>query len=156
MRKLIFFFTFALLSVLHTGCSDARFYKKYQDIPKIQWKRDNVLKYEVDIQDSKPNYKLALALRYVTHIQIPEIKMVVDVVSPAGKKMQFNYAVRVKDDKGKYLGEVMGEMGDIESIVEPKFLFSETGKYQFLITQATDAVDFGGIQEVGLVLYKDK
>jgi gliding motility-associated lipoprotein GldH len=151
MRKIAYLFM--LIPIVFSACK-GKFYKQYQDIPKLQWQRSNVVKFEVDIQDIEAAYRITIGFRYTTHIHQNAIPVIVGMVSPAGKTTSENYIIQLKDAKGEHLGEAMHDLADREQEVKKGFKFTEKGKHYFTITQASDAEDLGGIMEVGLVLEK--
>jgi len=156
MLKSVSFFMLACMAILLTSCFEQPVFKQYVEIPMLKWKRENVLKYTIDVKDNKPVYRLGIAFRYASHIPYSEMKVTLDMTSPSGKKMQYNYVVPLKDAKGNHLGEVLHEAADIEKIVEEKFVFVENGKYECTITETMDDTAVVGIQEVGLLLYQPK
>ena len=155
MKILKPFVAFALMLCFLVSC-ESKFYKKYQDIPMLQWKRENVLKYEVQIDNIAKAYDLTIALRFVPSIKQHPLNLLVGTVSPTGKTTQKTYAINIKGAEGQHIGKLMGDIADLEQKIEGKYMFLEKGKYTFTITQATDAADLGGVQEVGLVIDQEK
>jgi gliding motility-associated lipoprotein GldH len=153
MKKYALFLLIFCPLMAINGCK-GKFYKKYEGVAKLQWKRSNVLKYEVNIEDITPPYRLILGLRYISAIKHSSIKVILGMVSPSGKTDSKEYIIQLKDAKGEHLGEAMHDIADREQLMTSDFRFSEKGKYYFTITQATEAEDLGGIMEVGLILDK--
>lgn len=147
-----------ILSVLFTlslamiACDSTQIYQNWQDIAQLQWKRDNVIENKVKIEDASKKYKISLGLRYLPEMPEKEVNVLVSIVRPNQETEQKAYTIKLKDDNGEHLGEVMGELADITQVVEEDFSFSEVGEYTFLIAQAMPQETLGGILEVGLIL----
>lgn len=147
-------FLVLFLSVLIVSCDSSEIYQNWQDIKIYQWKRDNVITNKVNIEDIDKNYKLSIGLRYLPSINEKEIKLVMGIVSPKGETVQKSYTVKLKNDEGEHLGEVMGQVADIKQVVEENYTFKEKGEYTFNIAQAMPNDPQGGIGEVGLLINK--
>ncbi len=131
---------------LYTACKPDG---QYRELKNAQWKQEETLQFDKEIPDNKVAYKVVLAMRYVAHIPFKELKMTMSMTAPSGKVASKNVVVSLKNAKGMHIGKVMGDIGDIDTVVEEKFSFPEAGKYKIELKQDV-AAEIGGIQEIGL------
>lgn len=147
MRKLLFLSLFICLALTQTACKRDG---KYIELKNAQWKIEDALKFDWDESlDNKTPKKIVLAMRYVANLPVKELKLNMEITAPSGKVASKEVIVSLKDAKGMHIGKVMGDIGDIDTVVEEKFTFPEAGKYKFAIKQNV-ASAIVGIQEVGL------
>lgn len=137
------------------SCS-SHFHESWQDIAVMQWQRDNVITNKVNIENIDKPYNIMLGLRYIPAIPETDIKVVLEIINPKGEKIQKTHSIKVKNDKGEHVGEIMGELADVKQIVEEGYTFKEKGEYTFNIVQAMASDPQGGILEVGFILDEKK
>lgn len=150
MKKIIIF-SFLMLGLI--AC-ESKFYKKFETIEKHQWNRKNILKYEVDIQETTAKYKIIAAFRYSPIVNQSVLKIKLNLISPSAKTETSEIEIPVKDTAGNQLGEAMGDIADIQKVIQENYTFAEKGKYTFEITQNMTPEEVGGIYEVGLIVEK--
>lgn len=135
-----------------TACNDKKIYQQYQALAKFQWAKDKVLSYKMPVKENDKEYSLGIALRFITSISHKVIKINFKMTAPSGKvEIQKSYDVIIKTEKGVD-GSAMGDIADVEKPLEATYKFAEKGDYTIEITQNMEAVEFGGVQEVGVFL----
>lgn len=148
---------FFALSFTLASCGGS-FYEKHEGIKNLIWDIKDVKKFTVDVKDNKANYKLNLAIRYASGVQRTKTvayTLKVTTTAPSGKKTVKDYKINLKDDKGEFLGEPLGDIIDLMTLVEPDYTFAETGKYTFeVIHNMPPNTSITGIMEAGLKIDK--
>jgi len=148
---------FFLLSFTLVSCGGS-FYEKHEGIKNLIWDIKDVKKFTVDVQDNQAQYKLSLAIRYASGVQrtpTTAYTLKVTTTSPAGKKTVKDYVINLKDEKGEFLGEPLGDIIDLVTLVENNYAFAETGKYTFeVIHNMPPNTSITGIMEAGLKIDK--
>ncbi len=100
--------------LIFQGCGKRKIYEEFEKFSNYSWNRFNYLNFEADIQDTSRYYDIFLAVRHIT--QYPYKKLDVNFTSytPSGEERSMEYSFRIKNDEGKFLGEGMGDLWDIE------------------------------------------
>ena len=152
---------FFLLSFTLASCGGS-FYEKHEkvinkdDLPV--WHISDVKKFTVDVKDNQSKYKLSLALRYASGVQKgprSAYTLKLTTTTPAGKKTVKDYVIKLKDENGEFLGDPLGQIIDLMTLVEENYTFAETGKYTFeVIHNMPPNTSITGIMEAGLKIDK--
>lgn len=144
-----------LLATL-TSCKNS-YYEKHEGVKNLQWKMADVKKFTVDIQDNQPKFNLSIALRHASGVQHNFFTLKLTTTSPSGKKISKDYQVKIKDAKGDNIGEALGDIIDVTSLIEENYTFAEKGKYTFeVIHHMPPNTSLVGIMEVGFIVKKAK
>lgn len=150
MRKWIAII-FAPLSLI--ACQpEGRIFVEHQELsPQVEWLKDDVKTFEVPI-DSAGTYDMSLSFRYANGYQYRMAMVKVTEVAPSGKEAVYDYELKVRNEKGEYIGEPGYDIWDSEHLVEPGKSFSETGTYTYHIehNMPTDPLNYA--MEIGVIL----
>jgi gliding motility-associated lipoprotein GldH len=143
-----------LLLLSLSACDSGNYYQKYENMKLLDWKKSIPTLFQVDIKEGNQKMDLVIGFRYIPHIKHKELKFNLLTKSPSGKEFSKEYTVAILDANDQPLGSTMGEMSDLEKVIEPDFNFSEKGIYTFTVSQAMPEEDVMGIMEVGLIVKK--
>ncbi len=143
-----------IIAVLFLMSCDQSVYRKWEkkSFPDYVWKVENEIVFEPSIEDINRNYNIILGIRHVYGINISELPVRVRIVTPSGGVQLKNYVIRFEDEKGRSLAECSGSLCDIETEVEPEFVFHESGQYRFIVHQNSHFPVLKGIMELGLII----
>jgi gliding motility-associated lipoprotein GldH len=150
MKKL---FTIIILSLLLSSCRDA-VYEDYYDFSIIQWEQTDTPVFEFEIP-KKSKYNIIFALRYIEGF--PYKNMYASVLmndknnNAALKKIKF----QVVDDNNNYIGDVAGNMWDIEYTVFKDTLL-EKGNYKIQLEQLVEEKTLPFVYDVGIIVEESK
>jgi gliding motility-associated lipoprotein GldH len=147
MKRLILFIS-AL--ILITACDSRTIYREYRKFDNVSWNRMNILKFEVPVTAGE-ELDFSLFLRH--HTDFPYDKLYVNITfySPEGDMRTAEYDFKLKDDKGNWLADGMGELWDIELPIRQNMLFSAGGICKVQIENKYSKIETPGIVEVGLI-----
>ncbi len=141
--------------VLLGSCKDA-VYEKFHEVPQKSWDRAYIMEYYADLK-AKETYQFRVAFSYLAFIAHNAIKYNLKITSPSQKVLiDASFSTQLKDEQGNQLGDVMGDYGDIEEIIDEKFSTEEEGKYKIEISHSMEAQSVGGVTRVGLSIKKAK
>ncbi len=141
--------------LLLAACGPKVVFEQYQKegLRDLLWGKDEFLTFRVPSQDSTKKYQMVLLLRHTSRIPYATLPIAMAAADPSGKPILVKkYDFVLRDPKsGRFVGEVMGDLGDTEQILEPEFEFKAKGDYLFTIVHALDNDDKAReIMEVGL------
>jgi len=155
ISKLLNYFLLILCVFSLSSCNTG-VYEKFREVPEKQWSKDYPMDYLVKIEKPR-KYKFTVAFSYLAFIAQKEIKFHFKITSPSKKESFLStYTVLLRDKDGKQLGDVMGNYGDIEQVLEDDFELKEKGEYKFELIQAAEAQSIGGVTRIGFKVNKSK
>ncbi|MCF6366567.1 MAG: gliding motility lipoprotein GldH [Bacteroidales bacterium] len=134
------------------SCSDT--YRDFQSIKDMKWYRADKKTFEVDIKETG-NYDLFFAMRYSTGYPFKQIKIKVTQKSPNGEEFYKNAEIAVANDKDEYIGDITGQLWDIEKLISKKTLL-EKGKYVFEISHTMNSNPVVLVIDIGLIVRQTK
>jgi len=153
MQKLLIIF-----GLLHiTACQpESRVYSDYKELsPDYEWLKKDVKIFKIPMGNISSSYKMNLSFRYVNGYQYQFAKVLVKEVSPSGKTKIKNYALKIRDDNGKYIGDAGYDIWDSEHIVESNKLYQEIGEYTYFIEHEMPFDTLNFAMEIGILLDKN-
>jgi gliding motility-associated lipoprotein GldH len=144
----------AIISVLFTSCSKNKVFEKFIKLDNYKWKRDNLIRFDVDIKDAKTNYDVTLALRHTTYYPFANIKVNVTVTFPGGEMRTRDYNIFVRNTDGSFKGDGAGDLWDLTCPVFTDITFPDAGVYKFEVQNVMPVMELTDIMDVGLVVRK--
>jgi gliding motility-associated lipoprotein GldH len=152
MKKTILIF--ATLFALLASCSKNKIFEKYTSIENYKWKRDNLIRFDVDIKDVKTNYDVTLALRHSTYYSFANIRVNVTITFPAGDIRTKDYNILIRDTDGSFKGDGAGDLWDITYPVFTDMTLPDAGIYKFEVQNVMPLMELPDIMDVGLIVRK--
>ncbi|NPA45395.1 MAG: gliding motility lipoprotein GldH [Chlorobi bacterium] len=145
MKNLLFILTFL---VLLSSCSDV--YREFKKFDDLKWDKNDVKTFEVNI-NKDGEYDLFFALRHYTGYPFTTLKIEVTQIAPNGRASSKKIEIPVADENGKYIGDVSGELWDVENKIAEK-VFLEKGKYTFKIAHYMNSNPVILVVDIGLII----
>ena len=154
-RKIKYSALLFLISVLFfTSCDRARIFEKNLDIPETGWKTDNILKFDVDIKDASTPTNFYVNVRNADGYPYSNIYLFIKTKFPNGKMSNDTLECILADEKGKWLGNGLGDIYDNQILFKKNVRFPLAGKYTFEIQHGMRADIVPLIMDVGLRIAK--
>ena len=155
MKKIV---VLAALSFALFSCKpEGRVYEKHLDLsPKVEWLKKDSREFKVPIEDKDIAYDLSLSFRYATGYPYEFAKVKVTEISPSGKESIQEFDLKVRDDKGEYIGEAGMDIWDSDHLVQSNKKFEETGTYTYVLEHNMPSDPLNYAMEIGLILDKAK
>jgi gliding motility-associated lipoprotein GldH len=142
-----------------TACDPNKIYDKNVDIEKYTWDINNKLNYEVDITDTNQIYRISVNVRHTNFFQFNNMWLMVYTTFPDGKTLSKRVELPLADKDGKWHGDCLGDICDLNVTIQEKAFFNQKGKHQFVFEQIMRNKDLNvdqlpGIMAMGLRLDK--
>lgn len=155
MKKLL---AALVVGILLVSCTpEGQIFSENQELsPELTWKKKDTRKFEVAVDDNSPNYDVTLAFRYADGFPQQVMKVKVTETSPSGKKAEFKYDLKVRQDNGDYIGEGSLDIWDSEHVVEKGKKYEETGTYTYVIEHDMPRDPVQLVMEIGMIIAKAK
>lgn len=118
---------------------------------------NNVLKFEVPISDTSSACNMYFNIRNASGYSFSNLFLFVTVHSPKGMQERDTVEIILADERGKWLGEGLGDIWDNRILFKKNFRFAEPGTYIFEMEQAMRVNPLGYIMDAGIrIEYADK
>ena len=157
-HKLVFLF-FLTISIL--SCTKQKVYEKYSQVGTSGWQRDNPQNFQFSISDTLERYNLFIQLRNTTEYEYSNLYLITELQYPSGFHTIDTLQYKMTDSFGNWLGSGYTDMKENKLFFRENFSFSEGGKYEINIQQATrkrgeieGVTILKGISEVGFMIEK--
>ena len=153
--KKSFAISFILLLLL-CACDRSLVYEKHLDNDRITWNRFDVKTFQVDITDISSGYDFYVAFRHVTAFPLDFIDIQFNLYTPSGETRMLEKRIELKDAEGNWLGDGMGDLWDVSSLVREDFRFTQAGRCTVEISSNMSYADLPGLMQVGLIVKKSE
>ncbi|UCG28683.1 MAG: gliding motility lipoprotein GldH [Bacteroidales bacterium] len=149
-KNLIFKPSCFLILVLLTSCDPNRVFEENKTIPDHTWKWDNVLNFNVEIADTVNPHNIFVNIRNGGQYQYSNLYLFIKTISPSGQWIRDTVECILADEKGRWLGNGLGDIYEIRIPYKINVRFPYTGIYTFEFEQAMRIEDLNHIFDVGL------
>lgn len=154
IRKAKTFYLLAVCIFLLSSCDNKRYFEEYTEIPGQSWNRANILKYNVNISDTKMPFNIFLDIRNSGKYNYSNIYVFLKTQSPDNIVRIDTIQCVIADDNGRWLGKGIGDLWDNQISLRRNVVFPDTGNYIFEIEQAMREEVLEHISDVGIRIEK--
>ena len=141
------------LFIFFSACNDDDFDKRTV-IPEAEWKQENFVAFDVDINDTISPYEFGIGLRHLENYRYSNLFVFLHTTMPNGNHTHDTIECTLATPEGKWLGKSSGSMRDLTVTLNENLLFPLTGTYHFEIEQAMREPVLKGISDIGLYIEK--
>ena len=154
-RRFILLLT-AMFALFFHSCDPNRVYEKNIRIPEGIWSHDNIVKFDVMVEDTSSSHNLYVNVRNASLYPTSNLYIFITTTAPNGHSVKDTLEVILADDRGKWLGSGLGDIWDLQQIYKEQIRFAQKGGYTFEYQQAMRAEHLPFILDVGLRVEKVK
>ena len=137
-----------------SSCDKARIFEKNQDIPEEGWKKDNAIKFDVDIKDPSTATNFYINVRNADGYPFQNLYLFIKTTFPNGKMSNDTLECVLANEKGKWLGSGLGDIYDNQILFKRNVRFPMAGNYKFEIQHGMRVDPVLLIMDVGLRIAK--
>lgn len=153
----LYFFLSGIL--LFSSCNPNRIYEENIEIPKNVWDKNFKTTYQVNITDTTQLYRLSVNVRHTNFFQFSNLWITIYTIFPDGKTLSKRVELPLSDKEGKWHGECLGDICDVNISIQEKTLFNQIGKHTFVFEQimrnkSLNLDELPGIMAMGLLVEK--
>ncbi|MBP8041534.1 MAG: gliding motility lipoprotein GldH [Bacteroidales bacterium] len=138
------------------SCSHNKIYEKYIKIENRNWKRDQIIKFEVPVEDTVSLYNVTLAIRHTSYYTYANIRVNMMINYPTGDMRVKDYNILVRNTDGSFLGDGVGDLWDVTHPALEGVSFPFKGIYVFEVQNVMPLMATPDIMDVGLIVRKSK
>ena len=143
------FLLMALPMLLLLSCNKYAVFDKNSKIDTV-WEKDELLYFNVDINDSLKNHDILINVRNKTDYQYSNLILFIGTTFPNGFTVKDTVEIFLSDIHGKWLGKGIGENKDLQVIYRKFVRFPLKGNYKFSIQHAMRKEKLNGINNIGI------
>jgi gliding motility-associated lipoprotein GldH len=132
LRKGFFFLlfvSFAMVSCDPTPIAEANF----QFDESLQWKKSEPVVLKLDIRENAEPCELHLDVRYTTLFSFDKLELHIKEISAQGVVVPRDVNIEIRDKDG-FEGDISGDIGDIERVLDSNKQYEDHGVYTYEIS----------------------
>ena len=152
MRKLIFFSLF--ITLFFFGCKKNVVFEKYHKFSTTIWQPKDTVIFQLPAPDTG-FYNIYFNIRHTTNYPYKNLWLFVHIEAPNGQVEVDTVNIFLADDKGRWLGEGLGDLWDYKYLFRENVGFIKGGNYTFKLVQGMRDEKIPMV-EVGLIIEKYK
>lgn len=138
------------------SCDPGRVYEKNIRIPDGIWAWNDPVRFEVFVEDTIVPHNLYINVRNTGMYPLSNLYMFVTTIAPSGHQIMDTVQIILADEKGKWLGDGLGDLWDNQRLYKEQVRFAQKGKYVFEFEQAMRLEKLPFIMDVGLRVERAK
>ena len=142
-----------LLITVFTACTSESFNKRTV-IPEAEWRQEDKIAFDVDINDTLSSYMFGIGLRHLENYRYSNLFVFLHTRMPNGNLTHDTIECTLATPEGRWIGKSSGSMRDILVPLNENLLFPLSGTYHFEIEQAMREPALKGISDIGLYIEK--
>ena len=142
-------FTVCTLLIL-LSCDPGRIYEKNIKIPEGIWDKNNKVKFDVFIDDTVSAHNLYVNVRNTSLYPFSNLYLFIETTAPSGHTIRETFEIILSDDRGKWLGDGLGDIWDLQQIYKSNVRFGQRGKYTIDYQQGMRMDKLPFVLDVGL------
>ncbi len=144
-----FFFLF-LVAFGMAGCDPAPIAEaKFEFDESLQWKKSEPVSLKLDIRENAEPCELYLDVRYTTLFPFDKLELHMKEISEQGVVVPRDVIVEIRDKDG-FVGDISGDIGDIEHLLDANKQYEDHGVYTYEISFNNPVDVLLGIMELRL------
>lgn len=143
-----------LLAVVFSACDNNVWYIEKEVLPEYGWDKEDVVAFEVDIEDTLQPVDFYIMLRNMGNYSYANLYLFLKTTTPDGTYSMDTLNCPMADQKGRWLGKGLGGIKTQELLFMRNVRFVQSGTYRFEFQQGMRKDTLQGIYEVGIKIEK--
>jgi gliding motility-associated lipoprotein GldH len=133
MLKKAFFFVL-LVAFGMAGCKPTPIAEaKFEFDESLQWKKSEPVSLKLDIRENAEPCELYLDVRYTTLFPFEKLELHIKEISDQGVVVPRDVTIEIRDKDG-FVGDISGDLGDIERVLDSNKQYEDHGVYTYEIS----------------------
>ena len=122
---------------------------KFEFDESLQWKKSEPVSLKLDIRENAEPCVLFLDVRYTTLFPFDKLELHVKEISEKGVVVPRDVTIEIRDKDG-FVGDISGDLGDIERELDSNKQYEDHGIYTYEISFTNPVDVLLGIMELRL------
>jgi len=133
MFKKTFFFVL-LVAFGMAGCKPTPIAEaKFEFDESLQWKKSEPVSLKLDIRENAEPCELYLDVRYTTLFPFEKLELHIKEITGQGVVVPRDVTIEIRDKDG-FVGDISGDLGDIEHLLDSNKHYEDHGVYTYEIS----------------------
>lgn len=148
--KLFVFAFVCVASASLLGCDTNRVFERNIDIKNYQWESKDKADFSFEISDTNALYNIYVNVRHADYYQYNNLWLSVTTIFPDGSKTKSRVDVPLANDEGVWFGDGLGDIWDVQHLIQQGAFFNQAGLYHIEIEQLMRRDPLPGIMAIGV------
>ncbi|MFY0689514.1 MAG: gliding motility lipoprotein GldH [Cyclobacteriaceae bacterium] len=145
-------FSLVLVLVILFSCNDDLVFERFE-VLEDSWKEEQPITFQFEIEDISKNYDLEVGFRYGNQYSFYNLYVEYLLASKSDTLThKLEEIILFEPKTGKPMGSGLGDVFDIEKIVQRQFRFEQPGTYTLSLMQFMRREELTEIEHVGFRL----
>ncbi|MFN8143472.1 MAG: gliding motility lipoprotein GldH [Bacteroidia bacterium] len=153
-RMLIFPVIILSIAGLLSSCDSKVVFEKNISLPDNHWEEGNIVHLETSIEDTATPHNIYINVRNAGGYQFRNLFVFFTTTTPKGEMERDTIELILADERGKWLGEGLGDIWDNRILFKKNFHFPQAGIYKFDLQQAMRVPILPQIMDAGVRIEK--
>ena len=153
MKRIINWILVVYIAIFLASCNNDSFDKRTV-IPEAEWRQEDRVAFDVDINDTISPYEFGIGLRHLENYRYSNLFVFLHTTMPNGNRTHDTIECTLATPEGRWIGKSSGSMRDLTFSLNENLLFPLSGTYHFEIEQAMREPVLKGISDIGLYIDK--
>jgi gliding motility-associated lipoprotein GldH len=141
--------------IILAGCDSRTIYDNTKSIPDDVWKSDQIIRFDIPLEDTVNIYKFYINLRHTTSYRYANIFLFINTTFPDGTSARDTVECILADPSGKWVGKGISNIRDNQVLLRRGLRFPQKGKYIFEFEQAMREPELEGVINIGLRIVRE-
>lgn len=146
----------AVFSMLLASCDKNMVFEENTAIKDHSWDTAQVVKFEVNIQDTVTPHNFYVNVRNGDAYKYSNLYMLINTTFPNGKSSHDTLECVLADQKGRWLGEGIGDLWNNQILFKKNVRFPVPGTYKFEFRQFMREERLPMITDIGMRIEKQE
>jgi gliding motility-associated lipoprotein GldH len=138
-----------------SSCEKGIIFDNTKRLENDVWKSDQIIRFDVPLEDTVNIYKFYLNLRHTTSYRYANIFLFISSTFPDGTQARDTVECILADPSGKWLGKGISNIRDNQVLLRRGLKFAQKGTYIFEFEQAMRGPELKGIMDIGLRIVRE-
>ena len=138
-----------------SACESGIIFDNNKSLDGDVWKSDQIIRFDVPLEDTVNIYKFYLNLRHTTSYRYANIFLFIDSTFPDGTQARDTVECILADPSGKWMGKGISNIRDNQVLLRRGLRFPKKGKYIFEFEQAMREPELEGVIDIGLRIVRE-
>ncbi len=118
------------------SCDSNKVFEEYIEVEGASWQKENVASFEFNAKDTTTAHNLYINVRNTGNYAYSNLYLFVTMQGPNGGLLKDTVNCVLADNRGKWLGNGIGDLWDLRIPYVGGFKFAQSGKYIVTLEQA--------------------
>lgn len=139
-------------AILFYACNSDVVYEKIYEIEDGSWHYKNKLQFKVDVSDTLSLNDFYINLRNTNDYPYQNLYLYIQTILPNKQIAVDTVECYLANDKGKWLGDGLGDIKSMQILFRKELRFTDPGEYIFIFQHGMRKKELEGIIDVGLMI----